>query len=159
MGRRLVIVGHGIVQRQVLGPESADGVPAQLVVQLRRYRCRACKAILMVGPRGLVRRRWYGAGAIAAALTLYASGATSGSTRARVSPVQVVGVSAVERWATLVRWIEAARSGALFGVGGLEQLGRRSVADQVVHALAARGGWQFGDDLAGRAFDGASIAA
>ena len=96
-------------ERQVLGPGSPGAAPAHIVVQLRRYRCRACNAILIVGPRGLVPRRWYGAGAIALALVMYAGGATSAATRARVSPVHVVGASAVERWATLVRWD---RSGA-----------------------------------------------
>ena len=159
VGSRLVIVGHGLVERQVLGPESPSAAPAHIVVQLRRYRCRACNAILMVGPRGLVPRRWYGAGAIALALVMYAGGATSAATRARVSPVHVVGASAVERWATLVRWIEAARRTELFGVAGLGQLGRRAIAGHVAHALAARAGRQFGDDLTERAFDGASIAA
>jgi len=159
VGGRLAIVGHGLVQRQVLGPGSHDGTPEQIVVTLRRYRCRACKAILMVGPRGLAWRRWYGAGAIALALAAYAGGATSAATRARTSPVRVVGASAVERWATLVRWIEAARRGELFGVAGLGQFGRRRIAEHVVHALAARAGRKLGDDLAECAYAGASIAA
>jgi len=54
----MVIVGHGLVSRQVLGPETARGTPVQAVVMLRRYRCRACKAVLIVGPRGLLARRW-----------------------------------------------------------------------------------------------------
>ena len=93
------------------------------------------------------------------ALAIYAGGATSAQARTRVSPVHVVGASAVERWATLVRWIEAARSAELFGVAGIEEVGRRAIADHVATALAARAGRQFGDDRTERAFDGASIAA
>lgn len=113
----------------------------------------------MVGPRGLVRRRWYGAGAIAMALALFAGGATSAQARSRISPVHVVGASAVERWSTLVRWIEAARTAELFGVAGIDQFARRAIAGHVANALAARAGRQFGEDLTECAFEGASIAA
>src|SRR5262249_50889156 len=155
----VVIVGHGVVERQVLGPAPASGRPEHGVVTLRRYRCRACKAILMVGPRGLVVRRWYGAGAIALAFAVVARGGTSPAARARISPSASVGASAVERWATVERWLEAARRVELFGVSGLGGLGRRRVAEQVLLALAARGGRALGADLAESAFAGASIAA
>jgi hypothetical protein len=159
VGQLLVIVGHGLVERQVLGPVTPSGAPEHGVVTLRRYRCRACKAILMVGPRGLVVRRWYGAGAIALAFAVVARGGTSRAARAGTSPSCTVGASAAERWATLERWIEAARRGALFGVAGLEGLARRRVAEQVVLALAARGGHDLGAEIAESAFAGASIAA
>jgi hypothetical protein len=159
LGGRVVIVGHGVVERQVRGPASPCGAAEEAVVVMRRYRCRACRAVLVVGPRGLARRRWYGAGAIALALVLYARGETSSAVRARTSPSRVVGVSAAERWATLRRWIEAARGGGLFGVTGLVGLARRRVAELVVLALAARAGHRFGDDLGANAFAGAAIAA
>jgi hypothetical protein len=159
VGGRLVIVGHGVVERQVRGPVEAAGTPESLVIQVRRYRCRACKAILEVGPRGLVRRRWYGAGAIALALAGYAGGETSVSIRRRVSPSATVGVSARERWVTLVRWVDATREGRLFAVSGLGDLPRRRVAEQVVLALAGRGGRTLGGNLAEAAFAGAAIAA
>ncbi len=54
----MVIVGHGLVSRQVLGPKAPHGAPEQGSVTLRRYGCRACRAILVVGPRGLLPRRW-----------------------------------------------------------------------------------------------------
>ena len=155
----MVVVGHGVVERQVRGPMSAAGSAETVVIQVRRYRCRACRAILVVGPRGLVRGRWYGAGAIALALDAYARGDTSASVRRRVSSSAVVGVSARERWVTLVRWVEAARDGELFAVSGLGELARRRVAEQVVLALAGRGGRALGDDLTEAAFAGAAIAA
>jgi len=154
-----MIVGHGIVERQVRGPMSASGAAEDGIVRMRRYRCRACRAVLVVGPRGLVRRRWYGAGAIALALATYASGATTSAVRRRTSTARVVGPSAVDRWVTLPRWIEAARRRELFGVRGLEGADRRRVANLVVLALAARAGHRFGEDLAENAFAGASIAA
>jgi hypothetical protein len=159
VGGRVVVVGHGVVERQVRGPMSAAGSSETVVIQVRRYRCRACKAILVVGPRGLVCGRWYGAGAIALALDAYARGDTSVSVRRRVSPSAVVGVSARERWVTLVRWVDAARDGELFAVSGLGELARRRVAEQVVLVLAGRGGRALGDDLTEAAFVGAAIAA
>jgi hypothetical protein len=159
VGGRLVIVGHGVVERQLCGPMAAAGEAESLVVQMRRYRCRACKAILVVGPLGLTRRRWYGAGAIALALEAYGRGETSVSIRRRVSPSASVGVSARERWVTLVRWIEAARGGRLFAVSELGDLPRRRVAELVALALAGRAGRALGGDLAQAAFAGAAIAA
>jgi len=93
------------------------------------------------------------------ALSVYARGGTSSEARRLVSPERVQGASAHERWATLTRWIEVARRGAMFAVGGLAAFPRRGVAEQVVLALAARGGRQLGDDLTASAFAGAAIAA
>ena len=160
LGGPLVVVGHGVVERQVLGPCAPGGAPAQVVVTLRRYRCRACAAVLAVGPRGLVRGRWYGAGAIGQALAQYARGATSALVRARTSPSRVVGGSARERWVTLTRWVETARRGDLFGVLVRPVgLGRRGVAEQVMLVLAGRAGHVLGADLSQSAFGGALIAA
>jgi hypothetical protein len=159
VGSRLVIVGHGVVERQLRGPMTAAGASESVLIQVRRYRCRACKAIVVVGPLGLARGRWYGAGAIALALDAYARGETSASIRRRVSPSAAVGVSARERWVTLVRWIDTARDGRLFAVSDLGELARRRVAEHVVLALAGRAGRALGGDLAEAAFAGAAIAA
>jgi hypothetical protein len=159
VGKRLAVVGHGLVERQVLGPGAAKGAAERTVVQMRRYRCRACRAILLVGPRGLVPRRWYGGGAIALAVAAYAGGETSAAVRRRVSPSTWVGGSARDRWMTLVRWIDAAGRGELFGVSNLGALARRDVAEQVTLALAARAGRELGGDLAEAAFAGAVEAA
>jgi len=159
VGGRLLIVGHGVVERQVRGPQTAAGTPESIVIRVRRYRCRACKAVLEVGPLGLVRGRWYGAGAIALALEGYSRGEASVSIRRRVSPSAAVGVSARERWMTLVRWVEATRDGRLIGVSDLGDFPRRGVAEHVVLALAGRAGRDLGDDLAEAAFAGAAIAA
>jgi hypothetical protein len=90
---------------------------------------------------------------------MYARGETSAAARARTSPSRMVGASAADRWATLTRWVEATRSGGLFGVTGLGGLERRRVAELVMLALAARAGHPLGGDLAEIAFAGAAIAA
>ena len=160
LGGPLVVVGHGVVERQVRGPRTPDGPPVQVLLQLRRYRCRACRAVLMVGPRGLLRGRWYSGGAIGLALALYAQGATSARVRERTSPSRVVGSSAREHWVTLTRWVEAARCGDLFGVRApAVGFARRAVAEQVALTLAARAGRALGADLRASAFAGALIAA
>lgn len=159
VGGRVVIVGHGVVIRQLRGPATAHGPAEQALLTLRRYRCRACSAVLVVGPRGLVVRRWYGAGAISVAFAAFAAGGTSAEARARTSPAAKVGGSAVDRWMTLARWLDAARDGRLFAVPGLRGLGRRDVARQVILVLAARSGHAPGADLAESAFAGAAAAA
>ena len=156
----LIVVGHGVDERQHLGPLAPGEPPVAATVIVRRYRCRACAAILVVGPAGLVRRRWYSGAAIAAALATYARGASSSAVRAATSPSGAVGPSAQERWITLTRWIDAAQVGKLFGVAGVRGgEDRRRVAEQVAVALAARAGRAFGDDLVAKAFEGAAIAA
>jgi hypothetical protein len=137
----------------------AAGKSETAVIAVRRYRCRACRAILMVGPRGLVRGRWYGAGAIALAFEAYARGEPSVAVRRRVSPDTAVGASARDRWVTLERWVDAARAGRLFAIADLGELRRRRAAELVVLALAGRAGRALGDDLAQAAFAGAAIAA
>jgi len=156
----LVVVGHGLVERQVRGPREPHESPVQVLVQLRRYRCRACRAVLLVGPQGLLRGRWYGGGAIGLALALYAQGAPSAHVRLRTCPSRVVGGSARERWVTLTRWVECARSGELFDrMAPVVGLARRAVAEQVMLVLAARAGHSLGADLCESAFAGALIAA
>lgn len=154
-----MVVGHGLRSRQVLGPSSLGAAPESPVIVLRRYRCRACRAVIVVGPRGLLRDRSYSAAAIAGALAAMASGATSAAVRTRTSPSKKVGPSAAERWVTLVRWVDDAQQGKLFAVTGLGELSRRRVAEHVTLALAARGGHAPGMDLAASAFTGAALAA
>ena len=138
---------------------SAAGAPTTTQVVMRRYRCRACKAVLVVGPRGVLRRRVYGAGAIAVALEAYGRGVASAAVRRRTSPARTIGVAARDRWVTLPRWIDAVRDGELFRVRGLGGLTRRVAAAHAALALAARGRRAIGTDIAAAAFAGAAIAA
>lgn len=116
IGGPIQLVGHGLRQRQVLGPVEVGGVPAALVVLVRRYLCRVCGAVMTVVPRGVVPGRVYGALAIVVALALWAiQGLASAGIRARVSPWP--HVADPRQWAMPARWVDAvARGGLLAGV-------------------------------------------
>ncbi len=159
IGARVVLVGHGVVERQVLGPVTFGEPPEALTLRLRRYRCRACRAVLVVGPRGLLRGRWYSGPAIAGALAAFARGATSAQVRTFINPATEVGAAAAERWVTLERWVEAARAGKLFALHEMGERSARRVAEQVTLALAARGGHLPGAELGASAFAGAALRA
>jgi hypothetical protein len=155
----MVIVGHGVIVRQVRVVSEPRSVAEEVDVQLRRYRCRSCRAVLLVGPRGLVPGRRYSGPAIAVALARYGRGDTSASTRAAVSPDRVVGGSAIDRWAALGRWVDAVRHGGLFAIRGVEGATARERAKAVTLVLAARGGHQLGGDLLASVLRGAAAAA
>lgn len=143
----------------MLGPATARGTPAQQLLRVRRYRCRSCAAVLLVGPRGLVPRRWYGAGGIAVALARLALGETHAAVREAVSPLRWRGVAATERWITLVRWLDAVEARQLLDIRVPVGLGRRGVAEHAARVLAARVGRAFDPDRIAAAFEGASAAA
>lgn len=92
----------------MLGPSTAEGSPEALVLQLRRYRCRRCGAIVTSAPLGLLRHVLYGAIAIALALGLWAHAREpSALVRARVSPWRA-GAERWHGWRSLRRWARAA---------------------------------------------------
>ncbi|WP_242396385.1 hypothetical protein [Anaeromyxobacter oryzisoli] len=100
---------------------------------LRRYRCQRCGSVVVVGPRGLLRRRLYSAGAVALALALYGLAALPpAEVRRRVSPLRIVGVTAAAGWASLRRWSRAVCAGRLFPVV------RQLPADATLRQVAAR---------------------
>jgi hypothetical protein len=108
-GRALTLHGHGVRARQVRGPQTPDGPPVQRLLDLRRYRCTACTAVLTVAPRDLLPHRLFAAPAIALALALWGLvRLTARRVRARVSPWTVVGASAGAGWSQLRRWAVAA---------------------------------------------------
>ena len=163
IGGPLVVRGHGVRERQVLGPLEAGGAPQHVTVQARRYRCSACGAIVVVVPRGLLPRRRYGAAAIGWVLARVGlDGATTPVVRAEVCPSTLVGVAAAERWLAPSRWIEARRRGQLF-----PRLGRPS-ADSTRAQIAERTAMQLlalcprasaGQAAPHQAFVGAALAA
>jgi hypothetical protein len=114
-GRRAGLHGHGLRERHQWGPVEFGGAPALIAVLLRHYRCGTCGAVIVVGPRGLVRRRLYSGGAIALALALYGvDGLAPAEVRRRVSPLRIVGPTAAAGWASLRRWCRAVRARRLF---------------------------------------------
>jgi hypothetical protein len=115
-GRAVAIVGHGLRGRDVEGPPGPDEAPASTTVVARRYRCRACGAVLVVVPRGVGRALRYTLDAIGYALALWGySRATAERTRRAVSTAKARGISAPEKWSSLRRW--AAAGARLFGSG------------------------------------------
>ena len=74
VGGLLGLHGHGRRERHQWGPAELGGAADLVGVLLRRYRCRSCGAVVVVGPRGMAPGRLYGAGAIALALALWGCG-------------------------------------------------------------------------------------
>lgn len=112
VGRALAIVGHGRRDRQQRGPSTADAAPEIVVVVVRRYRCRRCKAVITVVPREVEPRRHYSRPAIALALARHGLfGEAAATVRRAVSPWKV---AATTGWRTLRRWQRAVRDGRLF---------------------------------------------
>lgn len=109
-----MIHGHGIRSRQVRGPLEPGGEPQLLALQLRRYLCVACGAVLTVAPAAVLPRRLFTAGAIALALALWSvAGVPSPAVRDRISPHKAIGHASARTWLTLRHWTRSAR--CLFG--------------------------------------------
>ena len=104
-----MVVGHGVRHRQQAGPESLDGEPYDDEVPTRRYRCRACRAVIVVLPRGVLPRLRFRPAAVALALGLWALvGWSSGAVRKRVSPSATTATAGYRCWASLRRWLRTA---------------------------------------------------
>lgn len=158
LGAALVLVGHGLRERQIRGPATATGQPAVRTIWVRRYRCRRCGGLTTVLPRGLTARRHYSASAIGLSLCLYGMQQLSlGQTRARVCPWRF-GFEP-ERWATLPKWVAAIQQGRLFAaVRACPPT--FTVRDRAERAAATLCGLALGNgSLAELAFEGAALAA
>lgn len=113
LGTALVLVGHGLRERQVRGPADSQAPPQITTIAVRRYRCRLCGGLTTVLPQGLTARRHYSASAIGLSLCLYGMQRLSlTETRRRVCAWRV-GFEP-ERWTTLPKWIAAIDAGRLF---------------------------------------------
>lgn len=139
-GQRLAIVGHGLRDRQQLGPASVGGAAAMLVFPIRRYRCGPCGAVITVVPHGVIARRHYSASAIVLALALFGvERRPLRVVRALVSPWQIIGATAVAGWTALRRWIGAVRARTLLRETRRASPGAsaRQVAEHVAMTAAA----------------------
>ncbi len=135
----VVLHGHGLRTRDQWGPPDAAAPPEVGEVVCRRYHCLACGAVLLVVPRGILRRRLYSAGAIALALALWgAEGLAPGEVRRRVSPWRIRGANADVGWESLRRWARAVCEGELFARVCASIVGARlrKVAARAATALA-----------------------
>ncbi|WP_428267713.1 DUF6431 domain-containing protein [Haliangium sp.] len=103
--------------RQVRGPDGPGTEPGVLILDVRRYRCVRCGAVVTVVPRGLVPRRHFSRAAIGQALLRYGVMQESRrEVRKHTNPWRVVGDAAQAGWAALGRWIAALGRGELWEV-------------------------------------------
>lgn len=157
-GAALVVVGHGVRERQVRGPADVMGEPEIRTIVVRRYRCRRCGGITTVLPHGLCARRHYSASAIGLSVCLFGIERLSvGETRRRVCPWR--SGFETEHWTTLPGWIAAIEQGRLLSQvrplpSGLSLRARAERAATSLCALALTEG-----SLAAQAFEGAARAA
>jgi len=157
-GAGVVLVGHGVRERQIRGPATSQGEPEIRVIVVRRYRCRLCGGLTTVLPRGLTARRHYSASAIGLSLCLYGMRRLSmGEARQRVC-TWPIGFE-TERWTTLPGWIAAVEDGRLFpGVRpcppGFTVRERAERAAAMLCALALSAGL-----IEAQVFEGAALAA
>jgi hypothetical protein len=159
-GGSLGLHGHGLRERHRWGPLEPSATPSLIGVLLRRYLCTSCGAVVVVGPRGVVRRRLYSAGAIALALALFGvAGLAPAEVRRRVSPLRIVGSTAAAGWASLRRWSRAVRARKLFPpVRALPaEATLRQVAARAATTLAACAPGSGGLAIESAAFLGASM--
>ncbi len=122
--------------------------------------CRACGAVVVVVPRGVLRRRLYSAAAVALAAALYGvAGLAPAEVRAQVSPLRIVGATAASGWASLRRWAGAVRGGRLFPVVRAlpADATLREVAARAATTLAAYAPGASGLSIESAAFLGASM--
>lgn len=147
MGGRLGLHGHGLRERHQWGPTVLGAAAALIAVLSRRYQCQSCGAVIVVVPRGVLRRRLYSASAIALALALWGvTGLAPPEVRRQVSPFAIVGATAAAGWASLRRWSGAVRSRRLFPVvralpaeASLRQVAARAATTLAAYAPGAGG--------------------
>ncbi len=150
-GRRLGLIGHGVVTRTVWGPIESEGPAERIDVLIRRYLCLNCSTVIRVGPRGLAPRKRYGLGAISLALLTFALadstlgiGAQHALARDVAGPDQIVAFESTWRWRSLERWTVQVKDRLLFAdvllPVGLGQLGNRALLQRLGQALVGHAG-------------------
>ena len=156
LGLGVVLVGHGVRERQVRGPAAAGSRGVTTMIRIRRYRCRGCEAVTTVVPKAIAARRHFSAAAIGLALALFAGGASGRQVRERVAGADGLWWS----WPSLRRWIDAA--GRIFRSvrSTPADWSRRRRAERAAATLASFAPVALaGETLAVQAFAGAALAA
>lgn len=126
-GRALRVVGHGLRARSIEGPAEPGVRPTATTVVTRRYRCRACSAVIVVAPRGVARAFRYAVTTIAWALALWAyERLPAARVRARASTAKWVGAAGATRWLSLPRWTACADRLFGFRPSGTETVRQRA---------------------------------
>jgi hypothetical protein len=108
-----------------------------VIIEARRYQCQRCSAVILVVPRGIVRRRLFSSAAMAVALWLFGvERLPPVRVREAVSPWRSAGATAAAGWAQLRRWIRDLELGRLFaGLPAAGSGGVRAIAERVTTAL------------------------
>ena len=137
LGVAVVVVGHGLRARTVLGPPVLGAAPVRASVMQRRFRCRACSAVIIVRPRGIADRVRYTATAIALALYRWSHDGCAGHVVAQqVSPQPPSLYTRQHGWRQLRRWSYAAKQ--IWGGLRLNQtVAALAMAAAVIAQLAA----------------------
>lgn len=134
IGGKVVVQGHGYRRRTCLGPASPGGDCEARQLDLRRYRCVHCGAVMVAVPRGLLPRRRYLAAVIGLAIGLWGlRGLATPEVRERVARGSKPGTG--KRWRTLERWVVDAAAGAFARVTVTAGHDRRSTAGRVATCL------------------------
>ncbi len=107
-GGEVWIHGPGVVQRQQRGPEAPGKVAVKREVACRRYRCKACTAVL---PASALARKHFSGAAIALALWGLC-GWSAAQVRAVVGGRMPSG-GRPRGWRTLTRWARQVMGGRL----------------------------------------------
>ena len=122
---------------------------------MQRFICIVCKTTTQVAPRGVLRRRRYGATGIALALCLFGlEGQSHDAVRDAVGVhVTVREPAEGQRWGALVKWTKTARAGEL--LDGIRPTGGtlREAAARIATVLAGYGARS--EDKAARVWSGA----
>lgn len=140
VGGCLGLHGHGLRERQVRGPPQPGFRSKLAVIEVRRYACQHCGAVLTVVPSEVEPTRWYSRPAIAWALALF--GVCSVSSAAVEAGVSAWGRGAAggeHSWVMLRRWCRAVRERRLFAQTrrAPEHWSNRQLAERVATTLAA----------------------
>jgi hypothetical protein len=134
VGGCLQVVGHGLRDRQIRGCIDADHGAACITIRVRRYRCRACGAVMTVVPLGVAARRHFGAGTLGLAVALFGHGCQARQIRERLGGL---GAPEVHGWVSLRRWTAALVRGALLArLGPLPLMGPRARSARAATIMA-----------------------
>jgi transposase-like protein len=129
-------------------------------VEKHRYLCTQCGATVEVAPRGVLRRRLYGASVIGLALALFGIEHLSPqAVREQIAPtVSRCAPAEGASWSTLRRWAQEAKAGTLTADGRAcpETFTLRQAAERAATTLQALG--PRGEPLRERVWQGATEA-
>jgi len=154
IGARIVVHGHGLVERQVRGPLGVDEAPGTVVVAARKFACQACGAVMTVVPAGVLPGRHYSGSAIALALFLWiVDGLADRVVRARVGAWPLSQRGRRRGWSQLYRWTRDAARLFVLPRPIASGTDARAAARRVASLL---GQMALGTDEAARIFAGAA---